>query len=97
MFTCENRPGQNRLLMTLRRKGNCILIPVTLKLGVTFRFSLKYENLDHRKSEIFKQLTFDFCLVLNTKVLTTPVFDHPLLSPDVIILVENLDTVGKCF
>ena len=33
----------------------------------------------------------------NTKMLTTPVFDHPLLSPDVIILVENLDTVGKSF
>ena len=27
--------------------------------------------------------------------MTTPVFNHPLLSPDVIILVENLDTVGE--
>ena len=40
---------------------------------------------------------FNFCLMSDTKILTTPVFDHPLLSPDVIILVENLDTNGKSF
>ena len=31
----------------------------------------------------------------NTKIWTTPIFDHPLLSPD--LSVENLDTVGKSF
>ena len=31
----------------------------------------------------------------DTKILTTLVFDHPLLNPDAIILVENLDTVAK--
>ena len=40
---------------------------------------------------------FSFCLMSDTKILTTPVFDHPLLSQDVIILVENLDTIGKSF
>ena len=46
------------------------------------------KNLDLRKSEIFKQ-QLTFCIMSNTKILTTPVFDHLLLSPDVIILVEN--------
>ena len=40
---------------------------------------------------------FNFCLMSNTKILTTAVFDHPLLSPDVIILVKNLDTIGESF
>ena len=39
---------------------------------------------------------FNFCLMSNTKILTTTVFDHPLLSPDV-ILVKNLDTIGESF
>ena len=28
-------------------------------------------------------------------ILTTPVFDHPLLSPSIIIILDNLDKVYK--
>ena len=51
---------------------------------------------------IIKQLIFQFLPYVKYEhlvvdILTTPVFDNPLLSPDVIILVENLDTAGKSF
>ena len=54
------------------RDGNCIVIPASLKLGVTMARSKTQipgisfsnfinQNLDHRKSEIFKQPTFFRC------------------------------------
>ena len=62
---------------------------------LTFYSNMKpYITQNQRSSNI--QL-FHFCLLSNTKILTTLVFDHPLLTTDGIILVKNLDTVGKFF
>ena len=84
-----------------RREGSYILISASLKLSVTMTTSktqipwLFFSNFYKSKCRSQKirdlQTTelFYFCLMSNTKILTTSVFDYLLLSPDVIILVEN--------
>ena len=90
-------------LETYKMETSILLKFQTLKCDIS-RTIRRIEVSDGSLFCIFHALSFErnlffdrTCPLRGVDILTRPVFDYPLLSPDVVILVENLDTVRKSF